>query len=97
MIEREPALRTGGYIIDVWGLGFDIAEKRGPLAALRGTGYTINEVRLVDGEGRRTGGFGARQFETNLGDRYMSVLRSDLANSSTKPLEARCERFSATQ
>lgn len=79
LIERTPALRTGGYIIDVWGLGFDIAEKMGLLPALRETGYTINEVRLVDGRGRRRGGFGPHLFEAILGDRYLSVVRSDLA------------------
>jgi len=28
LVERAPALRTGGYIVDFWGLGFDVAEKR---------------------------------------------------------------------
>lgn len=79
LIERAPVLRTGGYIIDVWGLGFDIAEKMGLLPALRETGYKINELRLVDGKGRRRGGFGARVFEAGLGDRYVSILRGDLA------------------
>ena len=27
LIERAPALREGGYIVDFWGLGFDVAEK----------------------------------------------------------------------
>ena len=27
LIERAPALRTGGYVIDFWGLGYDIAER----------------------------------------------------------------------
>ena len=29
LIERAPALRTGGYVIDFWGLGYDIAERMG--------------------------------------------------------------------
>ena len=29
LIERRPALRTGGYVIDFWGLGYDIAERMG--------------------------------------------------------------------
>jgi 2-polyprenyl-6-methoxyphenol hydroxylase-like FAD-dependent oxidoreductase len=31
LVERAPALRTGGYVIDFWGLGYDIAEKMGLL------------------------------------------------------------------
>lgn len=29
LIERAPALRSGGYVIDFWGLGYDIAERMG--------------------------------------------------------------------
>ena len=29
LVERAPALRTGGYVIDFWGLGYDIAERMG--------------------------------------------------------------------
>jgi len=58
LIERAPALRTGGYIIDVWSLGFDIVAKMGLLRA-----YKINDLRPVDGQGRRRGGFGARVVE----------------------------------
>jgi len=29
LIERAPVLRTGGYIIDFWGPGFDVAEQMG--------------------------------------------------------------------
>jgi glycine/D-amino acid oxidase-like deaminating enzyme len=28
LVEHTPALRTGGYVIDFWGLGYDIAERR---------------------------------------------------------------------
>lgn len=27
IIEKAPQLRPGGYIIDFWGAGFDIAER----------------------------------------------------------------------
>lgn len=32
LLERAPQLREGGYLIDFWGLGYDIAERG---AALR--------------------------------------------------------------
>jgi 2-polyprenyl-6-methoxyphenol hydroxylase-like FAD-dependent oxidoreductase len=33
LIEEAPALRTGGYVIDFWGLGYDIAKRMGVLVA----------------------------------------------------------------
>lgn len=79
LVERAPQLRTGGYIIDFWGRGFDVAEKMGLAPALRQAGYEIDEVRFVNGQGRKTGGFSARVLEPVIGDRYVSILRSDLA------------------
>jgi 2-polyprenyl-6-methoxyphenol hydroxylase-like FAD-dependent oxidoreductase len=29
LIEQAPAPRRGGYVIDFWGLGYDIAESMG--------------------------------------------------------------------
>jgi 2-polyprenyl-6-methoxyphenol hydroxylase-like FAD-dependent oxidoreductase len=81
LIEQAPALRTGGYIIDFWGLGFDVAEKMGLLPALRERGYEIDEVRILNGEGERVGGFDMRSFGTVMKGRYLSILRSDLAQS----------------
>jgi 2-polyprenyl-6-methoxyphenol hydroxylase-like FAD-dependent oxidoreductase len=79
LVERAPALRTGGYIIDFWGLGFDVAEQMGLLPALKRDGYEIHEVRIVDAKGKKTGGFSVRAFQTVMGDRYLSILRSDLS------------------
>jgi 2-polyprenyl-6-methoxyphenol hydroxylase-like FAD-dependent oxidoreductase len=31
LVERAPRLRTGGYVIDFWGLGYDVAERMGLL------------------------------------------------------------------
>ena len=57
LVERALALRHGGYIIDFWGLGFDIAEQMGILPALLQNGYKIDEVQLVNERGKRVGGF----------------------------------------
>jgi len=78
LIERAPALRSGGYIIDFWGLGFDVAEKMGLRPALTRAGYDIDEVRIVDGRGKRAGGFSAHALQPMLGG-YVSILRSDLS------------------
>ena len=48
LIERAPALRTGGYVIDFWGLGYDIAERMGLAGDIERIGYHMREMRIVD-------------------------------------------------
>jgi len=57
LVERAPRLRAGGYVIDFWGSGFDVAERMDLLADIRRDGYDIKGLRLVNGRGRRIGGF----------------------------------------
>ena len=56
MVEQAHAPRTGGYMIDFWGAGYDVAEKMGLLPELRESAYWIDELRLVDARGERIGG-----------------------------------------
>ena len=44
LIEEASALRTGGYVIDFWGLGYDIAERMGLLPRIKELGYQVREV-----------------------------------------------------
>ncbi len=34
VVEKSPELRTGGYIIDFWGAGFNVADRMGLLPEL---------------------------------------------------------------
>jgi 2-polyprenyl-6-methoxyphenol hydroxylase-like FAD-dependent oxidoreductase len=79
LIERAPALRTGGYVIDFWGLGYDIAERMGLLSEINRIGYHMRELRIVNARGERITGFGAEVFSELTGGRYVTVGRSDLS------------------
>jgi 2-polyprenyl-6-methoxyphenol hydroxylase-like FAD-dependent oxidoreductase len=79
LMERAPALRTGGYVIDFWGLGYDIAERMGLTPELDRTGYQVREMRIVDDRGERVTGFGTDVFLALTGGRFITVARSDLA------------------
>ncbi|MCP3462916.1 FAD-binding domain [Bradyrhizobium sp. CCGUVB23] len=79
LIERAPALRTGGYVIDFWGLGYDIAERMGLIGEINRIGYHVQEMRIVDDAGRRIAGFGTRVFSELTGGRYVTLQRSDLS------------------
>jgi 2-polyprenyl-6-methoxyphenol hydroxylase-like FAD-dependent oxidoreductase len=39
LVERAPRLRTGGYIVDFWGVGYDIAGRMGILPDILRAGY----------------------------------------------------------
>jgi 2-polyprenyl-6-methoxyphenol hydroxylase-like FAD-dependent oxidoreductase len=91
LVERAPCLRTGGYAIDFWGLGFDIAERMGILLDLRRDGYQIKEMRIVNARGRRVGGFNVDVFRTATNGRYVTIPRSDLAKNIYRKVEGHCE------
>ena len=79
IMEKATELRTGGYIIDFWGLGFDIADRMGLLPEIRRKGYMAQEVRMVDREGKRIAGFPVASVARIAQGRYVSIARGDLA------------------
>ena len=81
LIERAPQFREGGYIIDFWGVGFDVAERMGLISALRSAGYVIDRLELVAADGRQRSAMGANAFQRTLGDRFLSIRRGDLAHA----------------
>jgi 2-polyprenyl-6-methoxyphenol hydroxylase-like FAD-dependent oxidoreductase len=67
LVERAPRLREGGYVIDFWGLGYDVAEKMRLLRDLNHRACRVQELRFVDDGGRRVGGFGVDVFRKMTG------------------------------
>ena len=91
LVEVAPQLRTGGYIIDFWGAGFEIADRMGLLLDLNRLGYRVKEVRVVNRAGKRVAGFPADSFGRITRGRYTSIPRSDLAASIFRTVEGRAE------
>jgi len=79
IVEHAPSFRTGGYVIDFWGLGYDIAERMGISGDIERLGYHVRELRIVDDAGRRLAGFGTSVFQEVAGGRFVTIRRSDLA------------------
>lgn len=80
LIEHAPELRTGGYLLDFWGAGFDVAQKMGIVPELRRLGYMFTEARAVDDAGRKIASFDPSVvIESNA--RYVTIPRTDLANT----------------
>ena len=79
LIDYAPALRTGGYVVDFWGLGYDIAERMGLASDIERVGYHMQEMRIVNDRGTRVAGFGTRVFRELTGGRFVTLGRSDLS------------------
>lgn len=80
LVEIAPQFRRGGYIVDFWGKGYDLAERMGILPRLLERGYHVQEVRIVDECGRKAGGFDAKLLTKALHGRFVSLPRGELAS-----------------
>jgi 2-polyprenyl-6-methoxyphenol hydroxylase-like FAD-dependent oxidoreductase len=84
-------VRSGGYLIDFWGKGYDVAERMGILPVLKPHAYKMRKLRTVAASGRPTSTIDATVFDEITHGRYFSIARSDL---STEILNA-CDGIEA--
>jgi 2-polyprenyl-6-methoxyphenol hydroxylase-like FAD-dependent oxidoreductase len=91
LIERAPKFRTGGYVVDFWGVGYTVAERMGILQQVHEAGYQVQEVRLVDDRGRTIGGFSTKAVANAANGRFTSLPRGDLAAIIYRTIEERVE------
>ncbi|MFC0681741.1 FAD-dependent oxidoreductase [Lysobacter korlensis] len=77
LVEAAPAFRDGGYMIDFYGPGLEIARRMGIEPALLAARYDVNTIDFRNADGRRTSGFRVPQAVADL----ISLLRGDLARA----------------
>jgi 2-polyprenyl-6-methoxyphenol hydroxylase-like FAD-dependent oxidoreductase len=90
LVESAPGLRRGGYLVDFWGAGFDVAERMGIVPDLRRDGYHLLEARAVGRDGQRIASFEPSTF-VGSDDRYVTIARFDLASAINGALDGRVE------
>jgi 2-polyprenyl-6-methoxyphenol hydroxylase-like FAD-dependent oxidoreductase len=91
LLEKAPALRRGGYVVDFWGTGYDVAERMGILPELKDRGYEMQEVRVVDRAGKRVSGFPASAIRELVGGRFTSLPQGELAAAIYESLGGKVE------
>ena len=79
LIEKAPAFRTGGYMIDFWGIGYRVATLMGIEERIRDAGYDVQCVRSVGSDGDAKAELGVDVFRRMIGDDFTSLPRGDLA------------------
>ena len=91
LAERSPELRRGGYLVDFWGAGFDVADQMGIVPEIIRRGYRLGEIRQVGDDGRRITAFDPELFVRGTSGRYVSIARSELATIIYDALDRRVE------
>jgi 2-polyprenyl-6-methoxyphenol hydroxylase-like FAD-dependent oxidoreductase len=81
LIERAPRFREGGYMIDFWGVGFDVAEQMNLIPRIRDAGYMIERIEFVNENGDTTSEISGENLRRVAGDRFISLPRGDLAKA----------------
>lgn len=79
LIERAPHFRTGGYVIDFWGVGYRVAQMMGIEAAVREAGYQVQSIRSVGPDNQVRASLGVDAFRRAAGAGFTSLPRGDLA------------------
>lgn len=90
LVERAPELRRGGYLVDFWGAGFDVADRMGIVPELRQRGYVMREGRVVGRHGRMIASVKPSAI-MGSNERYVSIARSDLAAAIYHALKGAAE------
>jgi 2-polyprenyl-6-methoxyphenol hydroxylase-like FAD-dependent oxidoreductase len=91
IIEAAPHLRTGGYVIDFWGAGYEVAGRMGLFPEIEHKGYKVTEVRVVGDSGQRIAGFPADAFSRMTDGRFVSLPRGELAAAIFGKIKDRVE------
>ncbi|MGP3956919.1 FAD-dependent monooxygenase [Nonomuraea sp. 3N208] len=84
VVERAAAFRDGGYMIDFYGPGFEVATRMGLRPRLMEVRYPVNELSYVDRAGRQT----SHLTLTSGLDQVVSLLRGDLARAIADDVRA---------
>jgi len=82
LIEKAPALRTGGCLVDFWGAGYDVAGKMGLIPELRKRAYEFEQLRFVNPAGKTSSRLDVDAFRQLAGGRYFSIERSEISGAT---------------
>lgn len=80
LVERAPAARDGGYMIDFFGPGYEVASRMGLLPRLNDVRYPIEAMIYRSRTGRATSQLTAASVKA-LFTEVLSLLRGDLARA----------------
>lgn len=81
VVEQAPRPRDGGYVIDFWGLGYEVAERMGLIGELGRHDLKVRDFRILDAKGKQVSGIDQGAIADIMGGRVMSLPRSAIARA----------------
>ena len=81
VVERAPARRSSGYLVNLHGPGYDAAERLGLLPALTPCDIGFFTSIMVRADGREKFRLPAAVAEAAVGNRALSIFRGDLESA----------------
>ncbi len=91
LLEQAPRFRTGGYMIDFWGVGYQVAKRMGIEEAIRAAGYEMERLCSVGSRGEVKADVDVDVFRRLLGADFTSLPRGDLAAAIYTTIEDKVE------
>ncbi|TAM72949.1 FAD-binding domain [Mycobacterium sp.] len=91
LIEQAQQFRTGGYMIDFWGVGYQVATRMGIEGPIRAAGYEMELLRSVGARGEVKADVDVNAFRRLLGTDFTSLPRGDLAAAIYATIEDKVE------
>jgi 2-polyprenyl-6-methoxyphenol hydroxylase-like FAD-dependent oxidoreductase len=91
VVEKWPRLRDGGYMIDFYGPGYDVAEKLGLLPDLAALQEDIPRMTFVGPDGRPRFSVRSARLRQMFGERILDILRSDIERVVHERIKDRVE------
>ncbi|MBX3115905.1 MAG: FAD-binding domain [Cryobacterium sp.] len=79
IVEQSLELRTGGYLVDFWGAGFEVAGRMGIVPELRKRGYIFDKLEALRSDGSHVATAKTAKI-LKAGENYVSIERSELAS-----------------
>jgi 2-polyprenyl-6-methoxyphenol hydroxylase-like FAD-dependent oxidoreductase len=78
VLEKAASLRTGGYMLDFFGPGFDAAGDLGVLDDLRQKARGVGKVDFIDATGRTRSSVNYAHIRRATQDKLFPILRGDI-------------------
>jgi 2-polyprenyl-6-methoxyphenol hydroxylase-like FAD-dependent oxidoreductase len=91
LVEPSPAARAEGFMIDLFGSGYEAARRMGLMSRLEELQYRFDSIRWVKPSGRTAARLPYRTLLTLFDGRLMSLMRSDLERALLERLSPSLE------
>jgi 2-polyprenyl-6-methoxyphenol hydroxylase-like FAD-dependent oxidoreductase len=95
VLESAPSLHNEGYMVELFGSGFEAASRIGLLPAIRAVSYDFDAIRWVSSTGRTSARLRYSTLQNLFDGKLLSLLRGDLQRAVLELLPPGVElRFS---